>query len=181
MEEGIPMHPRGTAANRADTRRSELDGGIAMHRRPFVAALLLTGLLAAAPSRSEVVPPLGAQIQVNQTTQRRQSSPALAFSEGRYLAVWTGPDRDQNLQVFGRLLDPAGVPVGNEILISSGFTVADLPQVAAGGGGFAVAWISQGVHLRLLDTAGQPRREALLLDSSSSAAGSCDAAVNAAG
>ncbi|HEX3553400.1 MAG TPA: hypothetical protein VIA62_09240 [Thermoanaerobaculia bacterium] len=151
-----------------------------MHRRHFAVALLLAGLTTA-PSWSEVVPPLGAQIAVNQTTQGKQSSPALAFSEGHYLAVWTGPDRDQHTEVFARLLDPAGVPLGDELLISSGFSVANLPRVAAGGGGFAVAWISQGVHLRLLDNAGRPRGDALLLDSSSFVVESCDVAVNAAG
>ncbi len=152
-----------------------------MRRRHFAVVLLLAGIPGTAPARGQVVPTPGIQILVNQTTQGRQSSPAIAFSGGHYLAAWTGPDRDEHVQVFSRLLAPSGAPLSDELLISSGPAVGDLPRVAAGGGGFAVAWISQGVHLRLLDDAGRPRGDAFTLDNSSFGIESCDVAANAAG
>ena len=152
-----------------------------MHRRHFAVVLLLAGLLGTAPLRSQAVPPLAPQIRVNQTTPGTQSSPAAAFSGGHYLAVWTGPDHDQHVQVIGRLLNPPGTVLDSEFFISSGVARADQPRVAAGGDGFAVAWLSQGVQLRLLDNAGRPRGDTLRLDTSGFEVESCDVAVNGAG
>jgi len=153
-----------------------------MRYQSLAAALLLAGLLATSPARGQVVPfvdpPLGPEIEVNETTMPAQGSASVAFGpEGSYLAVWVGPDLSR---VVGRLLNVHGVPQGDEFQISAGGSTAGLPRVAAGGGSFAVVWIDGGVFFRRFDGHGQPLGQALRLDLSGQI-GSCDVAVNAAG
>jgi hypothetical protein len=145
--------------------------------------LLLAGFLAASPTRGQVVPPpvdppLGPQIVVNETPPSGLVYPSVAFSpEGSYMAVWTGGDGSL---VFGRILDLQGAPLGGQFQINADGSSLGLPRVAAGGGGFAVVWIDQGVFFRRFDDHGQPLGQAVRLDLTGQI-GSCDVAVNAAG
>ena len=85
----------------------------------------------------------------NETALDVNPSVAYDATSGRYLVVWTSArnagSSSDGLDVIGMFLNNAGVPIGQEFRISDSNTASRnwLPAVAAGNGGFAVAW---GVH-----------------------------------
>ncbi|HEV8238846.1 MAG TPA: hypothetical protein VGS57_05725 [Thermoanaerobaculia bacterium] len=87
--------------------------------------------------------PVGDDIAIGEGTG--QLRPALASNgRNRILVAWDGPDENQ-LGVFGRLLDNAGAPVGSAFRISTTTAYRQMrPAVAADGNGdFLVAFQSE--------------------------------------
>lgn len=108
---------------------------------------------------------VGGETRVNQFTTYNQRSAAVApLSDGRFVVVWiseqqnaafatavdfvngTGPAQigRASVDVYGRLFDQLGAPVGNEFLINTATNVCAEPSVAAAvDGGFGVAWMEK--------------------------------------
>ena len=88
--------------------------------------------------------PLGEELQVSSTATGNQDRPAAAVdASGNLIVVWDSADQDGGgIGVFGRTLDPAGAPTGDEFPVNV-TTAGDqsAPAVAAGSG-FAVVWQS---------------------------------------
>lgn len=117
----------------------------------------------------QVLTPAGAKVggetRVNQFTTYNQRSAAVApLSDGRFVVVWiseqqnaafatavdflngTAPNQigRASVDVYGRLFDQAGSPLGNEFLINTSTNVCAEPAVAAAvDGGFGVAWMEK--------------------------------------
>jgi len=102
--------------------------------------------------------------QLNATTEGNQKAvQAARGADGMVLAVYESPVYGKpEGEILGRLINPVGPNVGDEVQINQYETGAQLlPRVAAGGGQYAVAWQSseqdgsaEGVYLRLFDAAG---------------------------
>jgi len=111
---------------------------------------------------------VGNEILVNQVTTGSQSAPAAALlSNGNYVVVFTG----QPQNVFARILDSNGTPIGSDIPISavelSSARVAALPD-----GGFVVSWNgddgpdgspSLGIRAQVFDNDGTPASDAFIV------------------
>jgi len=101
--------------------------------------------------------------QLNDTTEGNQKAVGAARnSDGMVLAVYESPLYGKpEGEVVGRLVNPTGPSVGDEVQLNQHEAGAQLsPVVAAGGGQYAVAWESseqdgsaEGVYLRLFDAA----------------------------
>ncbi len=109
--------------------------------------------------------PLGAEFQVNATTDGYESTPDIAVDpDGGFVVVWecNGPD---SLGIFGQRFDSGGSPVGGEIqvVVSDTSSSQDRPSVAmSADGGFVVTWKDEdgdsdyGIYARIFDAQGIP-------------------------
>jgi hypothetical protein len=119
--------------------------------------------------------PLGGQFQVNTYTTYDQFSPSVAADgSAGFIVVWSsgsdfggGPDGSE-LAVEGQRFDASGQPLGGEFQVNTYTPFKQwYPAVAAGGGGFVVAWQSQGssgtdtsfnsIHAQRFDPSGNPQ------------------------
>ncbi len=91
----------------------------------------------------------GGEFLVNQFTSYNQRDPAIgALSNGRFVIVWvseqerwTDATGAPSVDIYGRLYDVNGAPLGNEFLVNTGTNFCANPSIAAGNdGGFVVAW-----------------------------------------
>ena len=91
--------------------------------------------------------------------------------DGGFLAVWQGPvTGPQDQAILGRRLDGAGVPQGDDFLISTQTGVHQQPDIARGNDGFLVVWSHQetpaddpNIKARQLDVGGVPVGGEILL------------------
>src|SRR5207248_2842003 len=109
--------------------------------------------------------PLGAEFQVNTTTDSDQTSPAVASdSQGNFIIAWQAKNQDgSGWGIIGRRYDAAGNPLGGEFQINTSTDSDQLsPTVAMNGSGaFVVSWASNnqdgggwGVYAQRYDAAG---------------------------
>jgi len=91
----------------------------------------------------------GGEFLVNQFTSYNQRTPAVAaLSNGRFVIVWVSEQErwtdaagPPSVDIYGRVYDVYGSPVGGEFLVNTGTNICANPSVAAGSdGGFVVAW-----------------------------------------
>jgi len=93
-------------------------------RTTLALAAILAGLVLTIPAQGTL--PIGTQVRVSQTgpdgnASFGASSPAVAHNTqaNQYLAVWAGDDTtDDEFEIWGRLLDAAGSPLGGKFRIS---------------------------------------------------------------
>jgi hypothetical protein len=93
---------------------------------------------------------LGAEVRANQFTPFHQRDAALAaLDNGNFVVAWVseqqrinGSDEFVNpVDVFARVFDVSGNPLGNELRVNTTNRVCGSPSVAgSAGGGFMVAW-----------------------------------------
>ena len=86
---------------------------------------------------------LGREFHVNQTTNYNQRTPTVAgLANGTFVVVWVSEQqRFQNsVDLYGRIFDANGSPLGNEFPVSANTNVCANPAVTATGDGFTVAW-----------------------------------------
>jgi hypothetical protein len=86
---------------------------------------------------------LGREFRVNQTTNYNQRTPAIAgLANGTFVVVWVSEQqRFQNsVDLYGRIFDANGSPLGSEFLVNANTNVCANPAVTATGDGFTVAW-----------------------------------------
>jgi hypothetical protein len=133
----------------------------ARRRLPIAAGVLLatSALAHAQPVRD------GAEFQVNESTLGRQGLPAVASDgAGGFVVVWDAESASYR-EIFARLYDAAGVPLGPEFQVNTYTTGRQqYPAVAMNAsGGFVVVWESfgqdgsgYGVFGRVFDGAGAP-------------------------
>ena len=107
---------------------------------------------------------VGGEFLVNQFASFNQRSPGVAtLSGGGFVIVWISEQQrtvpsdaadsssvtyanisQPSVDVFARLFNSDGSPVGNEFLVNSNFDICSAPQVAAGSdGGFVVTWAAK--------------------------------------
>jgi hypothetical protein len=89
--------------------------------------------------------PLGSLFVLNDTTEGQQSEPWVSGDDsGNTVAVWTNYSDDDTIagDIYGKVLDSSGAPLGPEFLISTDDLGNQIdPQVQMeGGGDFVVAW-----------------------------------------
>ncbi|MGC8744197.1 MAG: fibronectin type III domain-containing protein [Verrucomicrobiia bacterium] len=88
--------------------------------------------------------PLGAEFLINQTTNYSQRLPSVTtLANGNFVAVWISELQrsDRSVDVYGRVFDGNGQPLGNEFLINTGTNICGHPEVVAtADGGFVVVW-----------------------------------------
>lgn len=89
--------------------------------------------------------PLGAPFVLNDTIEGQQSEPWVSGDDsGNTVAVWTNYSDDDTIagDIYGKVLDSSGAPLGSEFLISTdNLGNQIMPQVQMEGGGeFVVAW-----------------------------------------
>lgn len=92
--------------------------------------------------------PIGAEFQVNQTTDSFQGHPSVAMhSSGSFVVTWSSVDQDgSGVGIYGQRYGTNGAAIGSEFLINS-FTsgTQDGSRVGvASDGSFVVAWHSDG-------------------------------------
>ncbi len=96
--------------------------------------------------------PLGEEFLINQSTSFGQRSPAIALlPNGNIVAIWISELQrsDYNIDVFGRILDGNGQPLGNEFLVNTGTNICANPDVSAtADGGFVVVWGEKSISVR---------------------------------
>lgn len=118
--------------------------------------------------------PDGGEQVVNQTVQGDQSDPTTAYAAAsdRLLVAWTSMGLASGEDIYARLFDGAGEPVGEELVVNtklpgdqSGSAVASLEE-----SGFVLAWTGYSsefagtdVYARLLDSEGSPDGPSFLL------------------
>lgn len=88
----------------------------------------------------------GAQFQVNEDTAGFQAQPAVAAVAGEFVVVWRSEDTSNlYFDIRGRRLASGGGPNGSEFQINT-YTPNNqgLPTIDDSGGGFIVAWESDG-------------------------------------
>lgn len=137
---------------------------------PFSSAILRVSLVLwmflipwAVPATAGTILPAGPEFRANVAPLDHQlqawASVAVA-ADGRFLVVWV---RYTPFTAFvaleARLFDAGGAPRSGTIRFANPGSLSVPPRVvAAPGGGFAVAWaeLESGIHLRLLDSDGQP-------------------------
>ena len=88
--------------------------------------------------------PVGDELQLNSTTAGNQDRPAAAAdASGNLVVVWDSADQDgSGLGVFGRTLDPAGAPTGDEFPVNTTTAGDQSFPAAAASSGFVVVWQS---------------------------------------
>ena len=106
--------------------------------------------------------PLSGEFLINQTTSFGQRSPSVALlPNGNVVVVWvsefvvdwvsefTQTQRMVNVNLFGRIFDGNGQPLGNEFLINTGTNICANPEVCAtADSGFVVVWGEKSVVVR---------------------------------
>ena len=120
----------------------------------------------------------GGEFRVNQFTQFNQRNAAVAgLANGNFVVVWVSElQRAENsVDVYGRLFDATGVPVGDEFRLSTAETVCINPTVSGrSDAGFVAAWTekdladpgrSWDVYFRSFSTTGAPLGGEALLNS----------------
>lgn len=86
---------------------------------------------------------MGPEFQVNQFANYNQRSPAAASLNGEQaLVVWISEQQRflDSVDVYGRVYDSNGSPVGNEFLINASTNLCAHPRVSAQGNNFVVVW-----------------------------------------
>lgn len=95
---------------------------------------------------------LGSEVQLNQTTDYNQRSPSVVtLKNGNLVVAWvseferfgtaTDPYSPMSLDVYARILDPAGNPISDEILLNAANNFCANPALAAlANGGFTAVW-----------------------------------------
>jgi hypothetical protein len=116
-----------------------------------------------------------AEVQVNVRTSGSQANPAVAAdAAGSSIIVWTSyfSTAGRSNDILARRLDAQGNFAGDEFQVN-GVSEGNQgePAVAAGGGGFVVAWQGPGldqedIFLRLFDPNGRPAGDELPVNSS---------------
>jgi hypothetical protein len=118
--------------------------------------------------------PLGAGSPVNTVADELQIWPAIARGDhGGYLVAWMSPGAVESglaYQVFGRVLDTGGTPIGTQTALSqSPASAHGAPTLVAALDGYLLAWTSwQGnsiyaVHASTVSEQGTPRGAAVRL------------------
>ncbi|HON08512.1 MAG TPA: fibronectin type III domain-containing protein, partial [Verrucomicrobiota bacterium] len=96
--------------------------------------------------------PSSGEFLINQTTSFGQRSPSVTcLPNGNVVAVWISElQRNENsVDVFGRIFDENGQPLGNEFLINTGTNICANPEVCAtADSGFVVVWGEKAVVVR---------------------------------
>lgn len=92
--------------------------------------------------------PLGPPFLLNDTTDGQQAEPWVSGDDsGNTVAVWTSYSEDDEIagDIYGKVLDSSGQPIGSEFLISTEIQGNQfMPQVQMDGdGGFVVAWTEE--------------------------------------
>ncbi len=108
--------------------------------------------------------PRGPEIAgIHEPTGPQHSARVAIRPGGDFAVVWAGYGHGYTTGVFGRHYDLGGTPLGPSFQVSTYTTYPQtLPSVAAGGGGFVVAWTSlgdgsfQGIHGRSFDVNEMP-------------------------
>ena len=109
--------------------------------------------------------PLGGEIAVNTTTEDDQVTPAIApDGSGGFTVVWGGTGTGDDRGIYARRFDATGAPLGGEIAVNATTEGNQSnPVIAAGPGGFTIAWMSDGqdgsgtgVFARRFDATGAP-------------------------
>ena len=87
---------------------------------------------------------LGGEFQINEFTSNNQRTPVVAgLKDGRFAVAWVSEQQqfENSVDIYARLFSAAGVPSGGEFVVNTSTNVCANPSVvAAGDGGFAVAW-----------------------------------------
>ena len=95
---------------------------------------------------------VGGEFSVNQTTARNQMDPAVCAAGEGFVVGWMGETVNgttgvgaPNIRgnVWGRVFDKDGNAVGNEYKMNGGDGLCSEPVLAAGVGGFVLAWVQQ--------------------------------------
>jgi hypothetical protein len=92
---------------------------------------------------------MGAEFRINSGTVGDQQEPALAAYAAGFVVAWVSATDDgadgSGMAVLARRFDAQGVALGDDIAVNA-YTTGDQthPVVAATGGGFVVAWSSDG-------------------------------------
>lgn len=128
------------------------------HRRPMLTHLEPRDVPA-------ILQPAGDETLANVTTQGFQGRPAVAAFTGGSVVVWHSEgDAATGTDVFGRLFDAAGLPIGGEFRVnaSTAGNQAFAKVAAHASGDFVVSWHgpdgdSYGVYARRFNAAGQPQ------------------------
>lgn len=92
------------------------------------------------------------EFQINQTSVYNQRSVSAAcLANGNIIAVWVSELQraEMSVDLFGRLFNQNGEPLGNEFMINTGTNVCANPRVAAtADGGFVVVWAERAPAIR---------------------------------
>lgn len=80
-----------------------------------------------------------------------QTHPAIAYGDGRFMVVWED-DRSGVRQIYSRLFDAQGNPLGSPEIVAAGNENQILPAVAYDGTAFVVAWVEYAAVERLMVT-----------------------------
>ncbi len=142
-------------------------------RKLVVGGSLLVLLVAAAAPAAAGIIPVGDPSQLNAVRCVQDHPEVAPLAGGGFIAVWIGSlgGGFEQASIIGRLLDAAGQPLGDELLLGeadNGFFPFAV-QVAAGAeGGFVVAWTGSDIvefrsFIRAFDAAGLPTTEAVEL------------------
>jgi hypothetical protein len=90
---------------------------------------------------------VGGEIAVNQFTAYNQRTPCVAaLAGGGFVVAWVSEQERfaNSVDVYARIFDTNGSPVGNEFLVNTSTNVCANPSVAAApDGSFAIAWGEQ--------------------------------------
>lgn len=86
------------------------------------------------------VQPTGAISTVDATTDRY---PSVAWNGTRFLVVWDDAFSATDHDIYGRQVNPAGVPLGSPFPLASSATNQSKPSVTAGGSNFYAVWTAQ--------------------------------------
>jgi hypothetical protein len=141
-----------------------------MTRRASTRSVLIVGVIALMLAGGTAVysggwfVPGGPAIQVNATTAGSHTQGRVTLgSDGRFMVVWSSlePQDANGSEIFGRLLDSRGQPVGAEFHVNTATAgYQDNPQIASDQTGhYVVVWnthASSNVSAQRYDLAGQP-------------------------
>ncbi|HYG63350.1 MAG TPA: hypothetical protein VEL74_12270, partial [Thermoanaerobaculia bacterium] len=101
--------------------------------------------------------PLGPETMLTGDADLAGRPAVAADADGTVMVVW-GDDRGLEGALKGRLLSPAGAPLGGVFEIGPRFPEGGVDVTAETGGGFAVVWADGGaIYLRRYTVAGEPR------------------------
>jgi len=87
---------------------------------------------------------VGAEFRINEFTANNQRSPAVAaLAGGGFVVAWVSELQRTltSVDIYARLYDSAGNPLGSEFPVNVGSPMCATPTIASSpGGGFAIAW-----------------------------------------